>query len=273
VLVVLDGDPGVGKSTLTCDLAARLSRGELAGRPVTTILVNGEDAAEHTVRPRLGQAGADLDHVVLWKFDKPLFLPKDIDKLREAIREHGAGLLVIDPLTAFLGEEASAAGDQIVRRALMPLIRLAAETGCHGNPGLHSATRSVPEAAVLPEGGSHLRLDVPLSPQVPEQGRPHDRPDDPGSPFGQAELRRGERGRWNLQGNGIKLTNLARASLEGLLIDYRDFLRVRNVPLWDKNSKQAKVVRDRSRSAELSYETFQEFCETRPPEVAANIAL
>ena len=38
--------------------------------------------------------------------------------------------MVIDPLTAFLGREASAAGDQTVRRALMPLVRLAAETGC-----------------------------------------------------------------------------------------------------------------------------------------------
>jgi hypothetical protein len=130
VLVVLDRDPGVGKSTLTIDLAARLSRGELAGRPVTTILINGEDTHENTVRPRLGRAGADLDRVVLWKFDEPPSLPRDIDKLREAIREHGAGLLVIDPLSAFLGREASAVGDQTVRRALMPLIHLAAETGC-----------------------------------------------------------------------------------------------------------------------------------------------
>jgi four helix bundle suffix protein len=71
----------------------------------------------------------------------------------------------------------------------------------------------------------------------------------------------------------IKLTNVARASLEELLNDYRDFLRVRNLPLWDKNSKQAKFVRDKSRSEELSYETFREFCETSPPEVAANIAI
>lgn len=71
----------------------------------------------------------------------------------------------------------------------------------------------------------------------------------------------------------IKLTNVARASLEELLIDYRDFLRVRNQPLWDKNSKQAKFVRDRSCSPDLSDETFRVFCETRPPEVAANIAV
>src|SRR5438309_12034688 len=41
----------------------------------------------------------------------------------------------------------------------------------------------------------------------------------------------------------IKLTNVARASLEELLVDYRDFLRVRDLRLWDKNSKEASFVR------------------------------
>src|SRR3989442_11582064 len=41
----------------------------------------------------------------------------------------------------------------------------------------------------------------------------------------------------------IKLTNVARASLEELLADYRDFLRVRDLPLWDKDAKEARFVR------------------------------
>jgi len=41
----------------------------------------------------------------------------------------------------------------------------------------------------------------------------------------------------------IKLTNVARASLEELLEDYRDFLRVRKLPIWDKNDPQAQAVR------------------------------
>src|SRR5687767_13855312 len=41
----------------------------------------------------------------------------------------------------------------------------------------------------------------------------------------------------------IKLINVARASLEELLEDYRDFLRVRRAALWDKNSKEARFVR------------------------------
>jgi four helix bundle suffix protein len=71
----------------------------------------------------------------------------------------------------------------------------------------------------------------------------------------------------------IKLTNVARASLEELLADYRDFLRVRDLQLWDKDSKQAKFVRKLSRGPQVTYETYREFCETRPAEVVANIAI
>jgi four helix bundle suffix protein len=70
----------------------------------------------------------------------------------------------------------------------------------------------------------------------------------------------------------IKLTNVARASLEELLSDYRDFLRVRDLRVWDKNSKEALFVRKLSRGSEVIFETFREFCETRPAEVVANIA-
>src|SRR6187455_2298390 len=41
----------------------------------------------------------------------------------------------------------------------------------------------------------------------------------------------------------LKLTNVARASLEELLDDYRDFLRTRDVPMWEKDSKEAQYVR------------------------------
>jgi four helix bundle suffix protein len=71
----------------------------------------------------------------------------------------------------------------------------------------------------------------------------------------------------------IKLTNVARASLEELLVDYRDFLRVRDLPLWDKDSKEAKFVRRLGGRPGVTYETYREFCETRPAEVVANIAV
>ena len=71
----------------------------------------------------------------------------------------------------------------------------------------------------------------------------------------------------------IKLTNVARASLEELLADYRDFLRVRDLAIWDKDSKEAKYVRTMARKTPLTYEDFREFMETRPPETVANIAI
>jgi len=71
----------------------------------------------------------------------------------------------------------------------------------------------------------------------------------------------------------IKLTNVARASLEELLEDYRDYLRTRNHRIWDKNDKQALYVRKLGRSEDESYETHRVFIETRPPETVANIAL
>jgi four helix bundle suffix protein len=71
----------------------------------------------------------------------------------------------------------------------------------------------------------------------------------------------------------IKLTNVARASLGELLADYRDFLRVRDLPLWEKDSREAKFVRKLGGKPRVTYEAFREFCETRPAEVVANIAI
>jgi four helix bundle suffix protein len=71
----------------------------------------------------------------------------------------------------------------------------------------------------------------------------------------------------------IKLANSARSSLEGLLDDYEDYLRVRDHPRWDKDSKQARYVRRLGTKPGLNCEDFREFVETRPPEVIANIAI
>lgn len=71
----------------------------------------------------------------------------------------------------------------------------------------------------------------------------------------------------------VKLTNVARASLEELLEDYRDYLRVRGLRLWEKNSREAMFVRKLGRAADVTYETYRAYIETRPPEVAANIII
>ena len=71
----------------------------------------------------------------------------------------------------------------------------------------------------------------------------------------------------------IKLTNVGRASLEELLADYRDFIRVRDHVLWDKESKEARFVRRLGCKTPQTFEIYREFVETRPPEVIANLAI
>jgi len=71
----------------------------------------------------------------------------------------------------------------------------------------------------------------------------------------------------------IKLTNVARASLEELLDDYYDYLRARDLTIWDKDSKEAAYVRKLGRKEPPSYEDYREFVDTRSPEVIANIAI
>jgi four helix bundle suffix protein len=71
----------------------------------------------------------------------------------------------------------------------------------------------------------------------------------------------------------IKLTNVARASLEELLDDYADYLRLRDLRVWDKNDKEALFVRKLGRQEPQKFEIYRDFVETRPGEVVANIGL
>jgi four helix bundle suffix protein len=71
----------------------------------------------------------------------------------------------------------------------------------------------------------------------------------------------------------IKLTSVARSSLEELLVDYGDFLRVRELRIWAKDSKEALFVRKIGYGSHVTYETYRTYVESRPAEVVANIAL
>ena len=71
----------------------------------------------------------------------------------------------------------------------------------------------------------------------------------------------------------LKLTNVARASLEELLIDYQDFLRVRDHPQWEKNSREALYARRLGKCPDESFETYRPFFEDRPAGTLANLAI
>ncbi len=139
-LTLIDGDPGDGKSTMTLDLAARISSG--AAMPDGTrvplgriMLLSAEDGIADTIRPRLDAAGADVTAIVVFDevFEdgvaRPVELPRDLHHIERAIREHGITLVIVDPLMAFLGGVDSH-NDQSVRRALHPISKMADSTGC-----------------------------------------------------------------------------------------------------------------------------------------------
>jgi len=135
-ICVLDGDPALGKSTVTLDIAARASTGlpmpdgHQLPEAVAVILLSAEDGIADTIRPRLEAHGADLERVHVLDGVGPWCRPwttGDTDALRQAIADTGAKLVIIDPLMAYL--EANAHKDQEVRKELHPLARLADELG------------------------------------------------------------------------------------------------------------------------------------------------
>ncbi len=140
-LTVLEGDPGVGKSTLSLSIAAAVTRGsELPGGGVApeggVILISCEDGLADTVRPRLDAAGADVTKVVSLAevqseegFSRPFSIESDLSVLERAIIQHQTRLVIIDPLTAFLSSKIDSYRDSDVRRALAPLAALAEKTG------------------------------------------------------------------------------------------------------------------------------------------------
>lgn len=71
----------------------------------------------------------------------------------------------------------------------------------------------------------------------------------------------------------LKLTSVARASLEELLQDYEDFLRQHRLALWPKDSPESKAIRKLAYRTDRTYETYRSYVEESSPETAANTIL
>lgn len=145
-ITIIDGEPGVSKSTLTCDIAARASNGDAfpgENSPMTgpqrVIMLSGEDGAGDTVKPRLRSHGAEMSHVYVWEGPSALHdgqwkkrfpsFPSCAVDLEEGVNEVEAKLVVIDPLAAFFDADIMTNNDASVRRALASLAGLAQRTG------------------------------------------------------------------------------------------------------------------------------------------------
>ena len=142
---MLDGDPGVGKSTVSLDIAARTSTGSpmpdgSAGVKGAVLILSAEDGLADTIRPRLDAAGADPARVIAiteMTFatadglqSRPVTIPGDLAAIEHIITEHDVRLVVIDVLMAYLSGDVNAHRDQDVRRALHILSGLAERTRC-----------------------------------------------------------------------------------------------------------------------------------------------
>lgn len=163
-LTVLDGAPGVGKSTLALDIAARLSTGQRLpdGTPTTAagvIIVRPEDGLADTLVPRLLAAGADNSRIravetVPDKQGKRLFfLPAGIPVLEAAIQQEQARLVIIDSLMSVLPPELNSYRDQDMRAALSPLEALAQRTGT-AILAIRHLTKATDRPALYSGGGS-----------------------------------------------------------------------------------------------------------------------
>jgi hypothetical protein len=175
-LTLLSGEPGIGKSVLALDMAARVTRG--LGWPASdqkapqgnVVLLSPHDHPEETVRSRLQAAGADADKVFhlhgLHDVDepRPLSFPADLAALERAVRKIGdVRLIVIDPLSAYVGGSARSAA---YRRTLTGLHDLADRTGAavvaivrfSGTPGTAAFRRSSSNAEALTAAKSVWRL-------------------------------------------------------------------------------------------------------------------
>jgi RecA-family ATPase len=141
-ITMLDGDPGMGKSVITLDLAARVTKGwpmpdgsDAQVPPRGVVVISTEDTPSTTIRPRLEAAGADLErvriiaeisdtHGVVYSPE----LAQHEAAIEKAIQDVDAALLIVDPLVASLDAKTDTHKDQQVRRNLTIVKRLAVRT-------------------------------------------------------------------------------------------------------------------------------------------------
>jgi len=146
-LTILEGEPGLGKSLFTLDLAARVTTGRpmpdgSPGKQGNVILIAPEDRAPDVIKPRVEVAGGDPSRIRLLSHVHtinpitgserlpPFTLPVHLPTLVATIKDTRAVLVIIDPLTAVLPSGINGPTDKDIGRGLFPLAEVALTTGC-----------------------------------------------------------------------------------------------------------------------------------------------
>ncbi len=136
-VTLLQGDPGDGKSKLMLTLAALLSNGSPLPftdesqhiKPITVIYQTTEDDAADTVVPRFRAAGGDDDRLIFIDESKKRLTFGD-ERIRAAIEAYDAKLLILDPMSSYVGDDCSMNNANEIRSEFNHLIAVAKDTGC-----------------------------------------------------------------------------------------------------------------------------------------------
>ena len=197
-LSLMVGNPGVGKSFLTSALAGAVTQGwtlpgatePLAVAPV--ILLAAEDGPADTIRPRMEDMGVtDMTQIFVLPPEEDFNLMRDMERLAKEIVDRKPALVVIDPLTSYLGGKTDMNKDNEVRAALGPLVQVAAAQGTAiigvmhltkgardvllhkvlGSVGFTGLARSVLAVAPHPERPEH-RIVAALKANLAKEGQP-----------------------------------------------------------------------------------------------------
>jgi KaiC/GvpD/RAD55 family RecA-like ATPase len=192
-LTLIAGNPGLGKSQLTCALAGIITRGGNwpadgpAGLPADVVFLSAEDDPEDTIRPRLEAVGADLTrcHFAGMVYDlaadgsrvvRPFSIKDDLRHLGRLVADIGSvSMVVIDPVTAYLGNVDSHKNAD-VQALLSPLAAFAEQQGVAVVLVTHM-TKATDKEALLRVNGSTAFVSAVRSAFVVlrDKGRPERR--------------------------------------------------------------------------------------------------
>ena len=192
-LTIIQGDSGEGKTTFVLAVISAMTKGEAlpernAAEPMNVIYQTAEDGLADTIRPRLDALGAECSRVmVIDESNKELSLSDE--RIRQAIEETGAKLIVLDPLQAYLGADVDMHRANEVRPILKRLGAVAEQTGCavilirhlnkmmgqkSGHRGMGSVDFQAAARSVLLVGRTkddpHLRIVVPDKSSLAPEG-------------------------------------------------------------------------------------------------------